>query len=29
MKLHGNAALSLEKRELLCRRIASERWSLA
>jgi len=29
MKLHGNAALSLKKRELLVRRVVQERWSLA
>ena len=28
MKLHGNAALSLKKRELLCRRVVEENWSL-
>jgi hypothetical protein len=29
MKLHGNAALSLKKRRLLCRRVEVEDWSLA
>ena len=29
MKLHGNAALSLNKRRLLCRRVVEEQWSLA
>jgi transposase InsO family protein len=29
MKLHGNAALSLNKRRLLCRRIVVDEWSLA
>ena len=29
MKLHGNAALSLNKRRQLCRRIVEEEWSLA
>jgi transposase InsO family protein len=29
MKLHGNAALSLKKRELLARRVVEEGWSLA
>jgi transposase InsO family protein len=29
MKLHRNAALSLKKRHLLCRRVVDERWSLA
>jgi transposase InsO family protein len=29
MKLHGNAALSLNKRRLLCRRVVEEGWSLA
>ena len=29
MKLHRNAALSLKKRELLCRRVVGEDWSLA
>ena len=29
MKLHGNAALSLKKRALLCQRIVEEGWSLA
>jgi transposase InsO family protein len=29
MKLHRNAALSLKKRELLCRRVVEEGWSLA
>jgi transposase InsO family protein len=28
MKLHGNAALSLKKRELLCRRVVDKGWSL-
>jgi transposase InsO family protein len=28
MKLHGNAALSLNRRRLLCRRIVEEGWSL-
>ena len=28
MKLHGNAALSLKKRQLLCRRVIVEDWSL-
>jgi transposase InsO family protein len=28
MKLHGNAALSLNKRRLLCRRVVEEDWSL-
>jgi transposase InsO family protein len=28
MKLHGNAALSLKKRELLCQRVVDEQWSL-
>ena len=28
MKLHRNAALSLKKRELLCRRVVEEDWSL-
>ena len=28
MKLHGNAALSLKKRRLLCDRVVGERWSL-
>jgi transposase InsO family protein len=28
MKLHGNAALSLNKRRLLCRRVVEEGWSL-
>jgi transposase InsO family protein len=28
MKLHGNAALSLKKRRLLCRRVVEEEWSL-
>jgi transposase InsO family protein len=28
MKLHGNAALSLNKRRLLCRRVVVEAWSL-
>jgi transposase InsO family protein len=28
MKLHGNAALSLKKRGLLCRRVVEEGWSL-
>jgi transposase len=28
MKLHGNAALSLKKRELLVSRVADEKWSL-
>ena len=28
MKLHGNAALSLKKRRLLCRRVEVEDWSL-
>jgi len=29
MRLHGNAALSLKKRELLARRVVKEGWSLA
>jgi transposase InsO family protein len=29
MKLHANAALSLNKRRLLCRRVLDENWSLA
>jgi len=29
MKLHGNAALSLKKRQLLARRVVQEGWSLA
>jgi transposase InsO family protein len=29
MKLHGNAALSLNKRRQLCRRVVEEQWSLA
>jgi transposase InsO family protein len=29
MRLHGNAALSLKKRQLLCRRVVEEGWSLA
>jgi transposase InsO family protein len=29
MKLHGNAALSLKKRRLLCRRVIEEGWSLS
>jgi transposase InsO family protein len=29
MQLHGNAALSLNKRRLLCRRVTGEGWSLA
>jgi transposase InsO family protein len=29
MRLHGNAALSLKKRELLARRVVEEGWSLA
>jgi transposase len=29
MKLHGNAALSLNKRRLLCRRVVDEGWSLS
>jgi transposase InsO family protein len=29
MKLHGNAALSLNKRRRLCRRVVEEDWSLA
>jgi transposase len=29
MKLHGNAALSLNKRRLLCRRVVEEGWSLS
>jgi len=28
MKLHGNAALSMNKRRLLCRRVVEEEWSL-
>jgi transposase InsO family protein/transposase len=28
MKLHGNAALTLKKRRLLCRRVIDEEWSL-
>jgi transposase InsO family protein len=28
MRLHGNAALSLKKRRLLCRRVVEEQWSL-
>ena len=28
MKLHGNAALSLKKRQLLVSRVIDERWSL-
>ena len=28
MKLHGNAALSLKKRRLLCQRVSGEGWSL-
>ena len=28
MELHGNAALSLNKRRLLCRRVVVERWTL-
>jgi transposase InsO family protein len=28
MKLHGNAALSLKKRRLLCQRVVNEEWSL-
>jgi transposase InsO family protein len=28
MKLHGNAALSLNRRRLLCRRVIEEEWSL-
>ena len=28
MKLHGNAALSLKKRALLCQRVVEEEWSL-
>src|SRR5829696_5736835 len=28
MKLHGNAALTLKKRRLLCRRVIDEQWSL-
>jgi transposase InsO family protein len=28
MKLHANAALSLNKRRLLCRRVVDERWTL-
>ena len=28
MKLHGNAALSLNKRRLLCQRVVDESWSL-
>ena len=28
MKLHGNAALSLKKRRLLCQRVVEEQWSL-
>ncbi len=29
MKLHANAALSLNKRRLLCRRVVEEQWTLA
>ena len=29
MDLHANAALSLNKRRLLCRRVVEERWTLA
>jgi transposase InsO family protein len=29
MQLHGNAALSVKKRLLLCRRVVDERWTLA
>jgi hypothetical protein len=29
MKLHGNAALSLNKRRLLCRRVVEQEWSLS
>jgi transposase InsO family protein len=29
MKLHGNAALTLKRRRLLCRRVIDEGWSLA
>jgi transposase InsO family protein len=29
MKLHGNAALTLKRRRLLCRRVIEEGWSLA
>jgi transposase InsO family protein/transposase len=29
MKLHGNAALSLNKRRVLCRRVVDEGWSLS
>lgn len=29
MKLHGNAALTLKKRQLLSRRVVEEGWSLA
>jgi hypothetical protein len=29
MKLHGNAALSLNKRRLLCRRVVEDDWSLS
>ena len=28
MQLHGNAALSLNKRRLLCRRVVEQGWSL-
>jgi hypothetical protein len=28
MTLHGNGALSLKKRRLLCRRVVDEEWSL-
>ncbi len=29
MKLHANAALSLNRRRLLCRRVCEQGWSLA
>jgi leucine-zipper of insertion element IS481 len=29
MQLHANAALSLNKRRLLCRRVIEKSWSLA
>jgi hypothetical protein len=28
MKLHANAALSLNKRRLLCRRVVEQEWTL-
>jgi hypothetical protein len=29
MKLHANAALSLNKRRLLCQRVVEQQWTLA